>query len=551
MSVDNKMANAVSTGIHEAAAGLDTKFGRFADAAFTGRQRPFNSRDARISILVGELDGCAAGNGQVAGAGPVIIDEGRKRPAFRQNKCLAANNINFAEVENQTERIAACSKLVVVLSVRHVAGAAGGEIARDVLRAAERGIRTAPIDRDVVKRPRNTAGCIDQPFEFIGLRRNDLRMRKHAGEIFCITRECQLNIAALQIERTADIEFSKRRRIRIKACSTFEANGTARYVQIGERRHGTVAGSNGQQRIADQAEIRIPECTGVMGADRVRSAAHRHADAGKRKRAGKIGAARRKAERLAGGRALNDKRSGTRKNFVNRQRRFAGCKLKRQTAAAEAERRTGPERIVDVSRRAGTTDIARAAELPSTGESRIVARNVKCRIGNSNRSGPREVRRERSASSAVNGQDGIVSEANSRGATNTGNTVNRKIMVRGELNRTDKAVAPPNLRSAGLPRSERKRAGAAKCIRSILISTADNKRSDRLRIAADIDRSARGNRKLRRGAETRIFGKRHGTARHFGLAGVGVAATDRDVAALKNDLPGRLPGRSLVVGDFR
>ena len=234
---------------------------------------------------------------------------------------------------------------------------------------------------------------------------------------------------------------------------------------------GTVAGSNGQQRIADQAEIRIPECTGVMGADRVRSAAHRHADAVKRKRAGKIGAARREAERLAG-RALNDKRSGTQKNFVNRQRRFAVCKLKRQTAAAEIELRAGTERIVDASRRAGNTDIARAAELPSTGESRIVARNVKSRIGNSNRSGPREVRRERSAGSAVNGQDGIVSEANRRGATNTGNTVDRKIMVRGELNRTGKAVAPPDLRSAGLPRSERKRAGAAKCIRSILVSTA-------------------------------------------------------------------------------
>ena len=65
----------------------------------------------------------------------------------------------------------------------------------------------------------------------------------------------------------------------------------------------------------------------------------------------------------------------------------------------------------------------------------------------------------------------------------------------------------------------------------------DNKRSNRLRIVADIDRSARGNRKLRRGAETRVLGKRHGTARHFGLAGVGVAATDRDIAALKNDLP--------------
>ena len=100
VSVDNKMAHAVSTGIHEATAGLDTKFGRIADTAFSGRQCPFNSRDARICILVGELDGCAAGNSQVAGTGPVIIDEGRKRPAFRQNKCLAVNNINFAEVEN-------------------------------------------------------------------------------------------------------------------------------------------------------------------------------------------------------------------------------------------------------------------------------------------------------------------------------------------------------------------------------------------------------------------------------------------------------------------
>ena len=159
------------------------------------------------------------------------------------------------------------------------------------------------------------------------------------------------------------------------------------------------------------------------------------------------------------------------------------------------------------------------------------------------------MRRERSAGSAVNGQDGIVSEANRRGATNTGNTVDRKIMVRGELNRTGKAVAPPNERSPCLPRSNRERAGSAKRIHRILRFATDFERPDRLHPAAEVNRPTRGNRKLRRGAETRVLGKRHGTARHFGLAdvGVGFAATDRDFAALKDNFAGRF----VVVGDCR
>ena len=268
-------------------------------------------------------------------------------------------------------------------------------------------------------------------------------MQKLAGEIFCISRECQLNIAALQIERTADIEFSKRRRIRIKACSAFEANGTARYGQIGERRHGTVAGSNGQQRIADQAEIRIPECTGVMGTGRVRSAAHRHADAVKRKRAGKIGAARREAERLVG-RALNDKRSISRKNFVNRQRRFAGCKPKRQTAAAETERRTGPERIVDVSRSAGNNDITRTTELPSSLKLAIVARHIESGVRNGNRTLPRQMRRKIPATSAVNRQNGIVSEVNCCTGTNASNIIECKLVTRPKDHRPGKVVLAPD-----------------------------------------------------------------------------------------------------------
>lgn len=123
-------------------------------------------------------------------------------------------------------------------------------------------------------------------------------------------------------------------------------------------------------------------------------------------------------------------------------------------------------------------------------------------------------------------------------------------MVRGELNRTGKAVAPPNVRSTGLSRSERERTGPAKRIRRFILFTADFERADRLILTAEINRSALGNRKLRRVAETRVLGKRHGTtALHFGLAGVSVssATTDRDTTALKDDLPGRCP----VVGDCR